>query len=250
MLLEVNRYYPLLSDYIDMSDLPDFFCFVRDGLDEVFENAFCRDYYSSYSADGTTAYYSLTVMLKKRLSVGIAGTGMYLVVNPSEDGMTEFPFTLYRRWQILRVLRHFDTGSFSYSAEDFFNVALDLFGLNEVDLLRMAMDIFVVQRDGMSPFKTMEADINMLYGTDIDIDEYADGKRYNCDLSASYNIGARYFIKPSRSLLWPISGKRQCPHAGLFCSLLPAGECHSRGALSAPKLPEHLCPSVLLRPRA
>ena len=176
MLLEVNRYYPLLSDYIDMSDLPDFFCFVRDGLDEVFENAFCRDYYSSYSADGTTAYYSLTVMLKKRLSVGIAGTGMYLVVNPSEDGMTEFPFTLYRRWQILRVLRHFDTGSFSYSAEDFFNVALDLFGLNEVDLLRMAMDIFVVQRDGMSPFKTMEADINMLYGTDIDIDEYADDR--------------------------------------------------------------------------
>ena len=27
------------------------------------------------------------------------------------------------------------------------------------------------------------------------IDEYAGGKRYNCDLSASYNIGARYFIR-------------------------------------------------------
>lgn len=24
---------------------------------------------------------------------------------------------------------------------------------------------------------------------------YAKGKRYNCDLNASYNIGARYFIK-------------------------------------------------------
>ena len=169
-------YYPLLSDYIDMSDLPDFFSFLRDGLDEVFGNAFCRDYHNSYSADGTTAYYSLSVMLKKRLVVGVAGTGMCLVVNPSEEGMTEFPVTLYRRWQILRVLRHFDTGSFSYSAEDFFNAALDLFGLSEGDLLRMAMDIFVVPRDGMSPFKTMEADINMLYGTDIDVDEYTDDR--------------------------------------------------------------------------
>ena len=32
------------------------------------------------------------------------------------------------------------------------------------------------------------------------------GKRYNCDLSASYNIGARYFI---RELLKPVSVKRQ-----------------------------------------
>ncbi len=34
------------------------------------------------------------------------------------------------------------------------------------------------------------------------------GKRYNCDLSASYNIGARYFI---RELLKPVSVKRQSP---------------------------------------
>ena len=32
------------------------------------------------------------------------------------------------------------------------------------------------------------------------------GKRYNCDLSASYNIGARYFV---RELLKPVSVKKQ-----------------------------------------
>ena len=35
---------------------------------------------------------------------------------------------------------------------------------------------------------------------------FKNGKRYNCDLSASYNIGARYFI---RELLKPVSAKRQ-----------------------------------------
>lgn len=35
---------------------------------------------------------------------------------------------------------------------------------------------------------------------------FKNGKRYNCDLSASYNIGARYFI---RELIKPVSAKRQ-----------------------------------------
>ena len=35
---------------------------------------------------------------------------------------------------------------------------------------------------------------------------FQNGKQYNCDLSASYNIGARYFI---RELLKPVSVKRQ-----------------------------------------
>lgn len=35
---------------------------------------------------------------------------------------------------------------------------------------------------------------------------FKNGKRYNCDLSASYNIGARYFI---RELLKPVSAKKQ-----------------------------------------
>ena len=35
---------------------------------------------------------------------------------------------------------------------------------------------------------------------------FKNGKQYNCDLSASYNIGARYFI---RELLKPVSVKRQ-----------------------------------------
>ena len=32
-------------------------------------------------------------------------------------------------------------------------------------------------------------------GTPYDICRFADGKMYNCDLSASYNIGARYFVR-------------------------------------------------------
>ncbi|MEQ2498822.1 zinc ribbon domain-containing protein, partial [Enterocloster bolteae] len=35
---------------------------------------------------------------------------------------------------------------------------------------------------------------------------FKNGKSYNCDLSASYNIGARYFI---RELLKPVSAKKQ-----------------------------------------
>ena len=35
---------------------------------------------------------------------------------------------------------------------------------------------------------------------------FASGKRYNCDLSASYNIGARYFI---RAILNPIPEKER-----------------------------------------
>jgi hypothetical protein len=56
---------------------------------------------------------------------------------------------------------------------------------------------------------------------------FANGKRYNCDLSASYNIGARYFIreilKPlpatARSLLEAevpaVKRRTSCVHADL-----------------------------------
>jgi hypothetical protein len=41
----------------------------------------------------------------------------------------------------------------------------------------------------------------LIYETNHALAIFASGKQYNCDLSASYNIGARYFV---RELLKPL----------------------------------------------
>ena len=69
--------------------------------------------------------------------------------------------------------------------------------------------------------------------TPYDICKFQNGKLYNCDLNASYNIGARYFIrklmKSTNESLWSlVVAKVPQLRARMLCtldSLIKANEC-------------------------
>jgi len=190
------QYYPSITNLMDLSYLPDFLSFLKEGIEDVFKNkVFYSDYQSSINADSNRALYSLNLVFKEKLSLEIAGTGMYLSLNPgySDSTITEIPISIFWEWKILKYVRGFSLNSFSYEPAAFFDVALSIFGISEEQMLLFIMNKFVFTDDSSTSgddgegvfdnvddpsnntiFQELLSVINTLYGTNISIDETDD----------------------------------------------------------------------------
>lgn len=172
-----TRYYPAISSLISPDDLPELLSFIKDGLHQIFDNVYYKDYQSSISIDGSSAFYSLSVVSRKKLALELPGTGIDFILNPdfSDDTISSFPISLFWDWQILKYVRYFEANKFSFSVENLFNLGLEVFNLTEEEVLSLAIVTFVIQSDpSISKLGQLVADINLLYGSNIVIDEYSE----------------------------------------------------------------------------
>lgn len=160
-----NNYYPALSGLITTDDLPDILGFIKDGLQEIFDKIYYKDFQSSSNIKGSASFYSLSIVSRTKLAIEIPGTEIYLVLNPDyEDGsISSFPITLFWQWEIMQYLRHFELDNFSFSPEDFYDLALQVFNVSEEQVLALAINTFVVSEPGVSKFQQLLNDINLLY---------------------------------------------------------------------------------------
>lgn len=168
------KYYPALSDLLTPEDLPDFLGFIKDGLDTVFSKMYYKDYQVSKSTSGSAAFYSLDIVSRTKLAMELPGTGVYFVLNPdyNDNAISSFPITVFWEWEVLRYLKSFNLSEFSFSAEDFYTLALQILNISEEQIVQLAIDIFVVQSNpALSKFTQLVQDINTLYGTSISIDD-------------------------------------------------------------------------------
>ncbi len=55
------KYYPALSDLLSPDDLPEFLSFLEGNIQQIFDKIYYKDYQSSLSIDGSSAFYSLDV---------------------------------------------------------------------------------------------------------------------------------------------------------------------------------------------
>lgn len=189
------NYYPALSGLMTADDLPEILGFIRDGLQQIFEKVYYKNYYSSVNQDGSFAFYSLEIVSRTKLAVEFPGTGIFFVLNPDYEDttITSFPITLQWNQKILRFLGRFSMDQFSFSQEDFFNLAIEIFEVSEADSLQLAENTFVeVSTPGVSRFQQLVNDINTLYSSSIVIDENSDA-RYEELAAAIHNINEQVY---------------------------------------------------------
>ena len=171
-------YYPAITDIIKPDDLPEFLSFIKTGLTSVLSKVYYKDYYFSKNISGSEAFYSLSIVSKTKLALELPGTGISLVLNPDlQDGdISSFPITLYWNWEVLRFIKYFKANQFSFSIKDLFDVGLMVFDVSETSALRIATDLLITPNTSQSSFQQLVEDINILYGSNIIIDDYASNK--------------------------------------------------------------------------
>lgn len=171
-------YYPAVTDIVNVDDLPEFLSFIKTGLETILDKIYYKDYYYSKNISGSEAFYSLSVVSKTKLALELPGTGISFVLNPDfQDGdISSFPITLYWNWEILKFVEYFQTNEFSFSTESLFNLGSTIFEISEEDALEAATDILITPDVSLSNFQQLQGDINMLYGSNILIEDEADDK--------------------------------------------------------------------------
>lgn len=169
-----NLYYPALSRLIDIGELPESLRFIQEGIEQVFDNVFYKDFISSTSMDGSSAFYSLDIVSRKKLAFELFGSGISFILNPDEDihGISSFPVTLLWEWKILKYFSNFKFDTFSFQPDAFFDFAVVILDVDKEQVLRLAISTFVTPASpSVSSFGQLVADINLLYSAAIVIDE-------------------------------------------------------------------------------
>jgi hypothetical protein len=172
-------YYPALSDLMKPADLPDFLSFIKDGLQAVFDKMYYKDYQTSRSTTGSSAFYSLDIVSRKKLALELPGTGVFFVLNPdyNDSTISSFPVTVFWEWEVMRYVRYFNLNGFSFSPEDFYHLALQILNISEEQVIELAINTFVVQSNpALSKFGQLVQDINTLYSAAIAIEESSQNK--------------------------------------------------------------------------
>lgn len=171
-------YYPAITDIVRPDDLPEFLSFIKTGLEAVLSKIYYKDYYFSKNISGSEAFYSLSIVSKTKLALELPGTGISLVLNPDliDDDISSFPITLYWNWEILRFIKYFKANQFSFSVQDLFDAGLMVFDVSEASALRIATDLLITPNNFQSNFQQLVQDINLLYGSNIFIDDYSNNK--------------------------------------------------------------------------
>src|SRR6218665_3159827 len=136
-------YYPALSEIMNVGDLPDFLSFIKTGLENVFSKLYYNDFYFSKNISGSEAFYSLNIISKTRLELGLPGTEIYFVINPNyiEGETSSFPMTLNWKWDILKFIKYFNANQFSFSGDDLFKLGLLVFNLEETEVIDLTVNI-------------------------------------------------------------------------------------------------------------
>lgn len=149
------NYYPALSGLITLEDLPEILDFIKEGLQEIFDKVYYKDFQSSRNVSGSGAFYSLDIVSRGRLDLEFPGTGIFIILNPDYEDSTisSFPIQLYWEWEIMRFVRYFNANQFSFSVEGFYDLALQIFNVSEAQSLELATNTFVViSTPGISNF--------------------------------------------------------------------------------------------------
>ncbi|WP_298510397.1 hypothetical protein [uncultured Kordia sp.] len=161
-----SRYYPTISSLINEDDIPDMLGFIKDGIVYLFDNIHYKDLQFSKSVYGDEAFYSLSIVTKKRLDIEIPGTGIYLVLNPNVDSsqISAFPITVEYQWKILGYISRFNLNEFSFIPKDIFETALQALNISEEKAILQFINEFVdpIEED-IEQIHQFVNDVKMVY---------------------------------------------------------------------------------------
>lgn len=158
--MPITNYNPPISSLIRLEDFPDELSFISGGIENLLKTVGFKDLQISKSRSGNAAIYQLTAIPNLKISLGIPGTdGLEIILNPDYNNQsnnnTVFPISLRYNWEIIKYVKEFSGASFSESVDAFFRLLLELSEVDESQLLRNALDIFLADEiDALTKFAT------------------------------------------------------------------------------------------------
>lgn len=148
--------FPLAKDLVPIDKLPLSFFKMDDDTFNLLEKIHFKDLYISEGKNKERGFYSLTLVLFKRLDLEINGTGgMKLVLNPSSlqtSNATDFSVNFHYKWDILRYKDTFNTLSFDDSPGQLFNLAFDILQIRKQDFFSNFLSKFFSVENGLQAF--------------------------------------------------------------------------------------------------
>lgn len=223
--MAVSKYYPALSEIVKTDDLPESLNFIKGGVTRFFDKMFYKDLSYSKSIKGDSAFYSLSIVSRKRLDIELPGTGIFIVLNPDfEDGdISSFPITVFYDWKILAYKRYFSLSNFSFSIEDTFNLLLDLLDVSEEQVLGLALRMFVVPASpAVSQIEQFTADLNLLFGTSVAVPAPSDHEISDLVFAINQQVNESAFFAVLSLYILPLPVNDQSERLdSFFSSFLP-----------------------------
>lgn len=165
-----NTYYPPLSDILSPNDFPEILNFVKEGMNNFLEDIYYQNIQQSKSGLGDSAFYSLDIVTKKKISFEIPGSSIFFILNPdfTNGSASVFPITVFWEWKILAKFHDFNLSNFSFSFYSIYELLLQFFEISEEQLFANALTQFVHSTDlSVLPINKLVSDINLKYGTNI-----------------------------------------------------------------------------------
>ncbi|WP_264551930.1 hypothetical protein [Flavobacterium sp. N2038] len=167
-----QKYYPSLSTVVSLDDFPDALGFIKDGIQQIFDKVYIKDFQASISPRGESGFYGLSIVSKERLQFQIPGTEMFLILNPdnTDSSISSFPVTVEYQWLILSYLRSFNLQNFSYSPREFFELGLQILNTSEEEVVTLIINNFVSPKsDNLTKVEQFVNDINSKFGLTIPV---------------------------------------------------------------------------------
>jgi len=161
--------YPKLSSLINVQDLPSQFSFFEDGLNQVLDQVYFRNFQVISNEKGTSVTYFLEILSNKELAFGVPGTGFELTLNSVGSGsIASFPVSLTFNLGISRYLQGFNLQNFSFSPDAFFNMAFNVANYSDEALLKVTTKEFITDPDPLNKF-AKDANNNYSLGISIPV---------------------------------------------------------------------------------
>lgn len=133
-----SNYYPKLSSVLNLDNLPDQLSFIEGGLENLLDDVFVRDYQIVKSRKGDSISYFLVLKIYKRIGIEVPGA-FTILLNPPKPGdpdplSSEIPVSVQVQAEILKYIQNFDVLKFSAEPKAFFDLFLELLGIDVEEL--------------------------------------------------------------------------------------------------------------------
>lgn len=164
----MSRYLPPLSVLLPVNNLPESLGSVKDGIINIFNNIYFEDLLTNKSFTSNETSYKIKLIAKQRLEVHITGTdGISIVLNPSyvNGDTSEFPIHFSYQWEILKYIRDFDISDFDFSLRSFYDLFLNICGVQQSEILNNLIDTFLRNESDDDPIQTFIDRINSKYSS-------------------------------------------------------------------------------------
>lgn len=170
--MSTTTFLPPVSSLITLDDLPESLQFLEAGT-QLLDDVYFRELQYKRSQKGDAAFYNLILVLNKEAGFTVPGTDIEVLLNPGYvmGDSTEIPLNLQYEWKLLGLLKKissFSPSEFAANPIAFFELGLDIVGLDSNQLLGTVLKQFTAEANPIDAVNAFITDVNAKYNTSVD----------------------------------------------------------------------------------